>query len=86
VGPVSIGGCNWAWKEKAMYQDINLGFYFGLGCVLGHLVAKCYFSAGPGSVFMFQIFSLFRFLYWNFAVCTIMQLPISRIRYTARLS
>jgi hypothetical protein len=22
--------CNWAWQEKAMYQDIGLGFYFGL--------------------------------------------------------
>jgi len=30
VGGASIGGCNWAWKEKAMYQDINLGFHFGL--------------------------------------------------------
>ena len=30
VGAVSIGGYNWAWKEEAMYQDINLGFYFGL--------------------------------------------------------
>jgi hypothetical protein len=30
VGAASIGGYNWAWKEKAMYQDINLGFHFGL--------------------------------------------------------
>jgi hypothetical protein len=27
VGP---GRENWAWKERAMYQDINLGYYFGL--------------------------------------------------------
>jgi hypothetical protein len=27
---VSIDREGWAWKEKAMYQDINLGFYFGL--------------------------------------------------------
>ena len=26
----SIGGYEWVWKEKAMYQDINLGFDFGL--------------------------------------------------------
>jgi hypothetical protein len=30
VGPASIGGYNWAWAEKAMYQDINRGFHFGL--------------------------------------------------------
>jgi len=30
VGAASIGGHNWAWKEKAMYQDIHLGFHFGL--------------------------------------------------------
>jgi hypothetical protein len=23
-------GRSWAWKEKAMYQDIGLGYYFGL--------------------------------------------------------
>jgi hypothetical protein len=33
VGAASIGGYNWAWKEKAMYQDINLGFHFGLSSV-----------------------------------------------------
>jgi len=27
---VGLGRDNWAWKEKAMYQDINLGYYFGL--------------------------------------------------------
>jgi hypothetical protein len=27
---LGMGGCNWAWEEKAMYQDINLGFHFGL--------------------------------------------------------
>jgi hypothetical protein len=27
VGP---GRNGWAWKERAMYQDINLGYYFGL--------------------------------------------------------
>jgi hypothetical protein len=27
VGP---GRNSWAWKERAMYQDINLGYYFGL--------------------------------------------------------
>jgi hypothetical protein len=27
VGPARI---SWAWKERAMYQDINLGYYFGL--------------------------------------------------------
>lgn len=24
------GACSWAWQEKAMYRDINLGFHFGL--------------------------------------------------------
>ncbi|KUJ18069.1 uncharacterized protein LY89DRAFT_668260 [Mollisia scopiformis] len=24
------GRGNWAWKERAMYQDINMGFYFGV--------------------------------------------------------
>ena len=27
---VGLGRENWAWKERAMYQDINLGYYFGL--------------------------------------------------------
>jgi hypothetical protein len=30
VGIASIGRYNWAWKENAIYQDINLGFRFGL--------------------------------------------------------
>jgi hypothetical protein len=30
VRAASIGGYEWVWKEKAMYQDINLGFDFGL--------------------------------------------------------
>lgn len=29
--PGRVGAvCGWAWREKAMYQDIGLGFYFGL--------------------------------------------------------
>lgn len=27
---VGSGRNTWAWKERAMYQDINLGYYFGL--------------------------------------------------------
>ncbi|KAE8452747.1 hypothetical protein EG329_013019 [Mollisiaceae sp. DMI_Dod_QoI] len=27
---VGVGRGSWAWKERAMYQDINVGFYFGL--------------------------------------------------------
>jgi len=27
---VRAGRGHWAWKERAMYQDINIGFYFGL--------------------------------------------------------
>ena len=31
-GKVGVGPArnSWAWKERAMYQDINLGYYFGL--------------------------------------------------------
>jgi hypothetical protein len=27
---VALGRNTWAWKERAMYQDINLGYYFGM--------------------------------------------------------
>jgi hypothetical protein len=27
---VGLGRNTWAWKERAMYQDINLGYYFGM--------------------------------------------------------
>jgi hypothetical protein len=27
---VGLGRKTWAWKERAMYQDINLGYYFGM--------------------------------------------------------
>ncbi|CZR53305.1 uncharacterized protein PAC_03183 [Phialocephala subalpina] len=30
ITKVGVGRGNWAWKERAMYQDINMGFYFGL--------------------------------------------------------
>ncbi|CZR65288.1 uncharacterized protein PAC_15188 [Phialocephala subalpina] len=30
ITKVGVGRGNWAWKERAMYQDVNMGFYFGL--------------------------------------------------------
>jgi hypothetical protein len=27
---VGLGRGNWAWKERAMYQDVDLGDYFAL--------------------------------------------------------
>jgi hypothetical protein len=27
---VGLGRDNWAWKERTMCQDINVGYYFGL--------------------------------------------------------